>query len=102
MIFRNAAVCIAIALLAACSRPDPAALVSAAKEHMAKREYSAAIIQFKNALKSEPGNTEARYLLGVASLENDDLVSAEIELNNAKQSGYGEDELEVALARTMF
>src|SRR5436309_2532321 len=102
MNLRQSAVYLAIALLAACGRNDPAALVSSAKDHMSKGEYSAAIIQLKNALGKEPENNEARYLLGVSSLENGDFASAEIELSKAKQSGYSGEALQLALARTML
>lgn len=88
--------------LAACSRNDPQALVASAKEYIAKRDFSAAIIQLKNALQKEPTNGEARYLLGFASLENADVASAEIELNKAREAGYAGEELQVALARTML
>src|SRR4051794_29743223 len=81
MIVRRSALYLAIVVVAACHRaPDPAALVSSAKGHMAKREYGTAVIQLKNALQKVPNNIEARYLLGVASLENDDFTSAYTEL----------------------
>src|SRR5581483_5416672 len=85
-----------------CGQSDPGALVSSAKDHMAKREFTTAIIELKSALQKQPNNTEARYLLGVSSLENGDLAAADIELNKAKQSGFGGEELEVALARIML
>lgn len=103
MKFSKCALSLAFALLlTACSRNDPAALVASAKEYMAKREYSASIIQLKNALQKEPNNAEARYLLGFASLENGDLSSAQIELDKARTLGYGGGELQVALARTLL
>jgi putative PEP-CTERM system TPR-repeat lipoprotein len=87
---------------AACSPNDPAALVGSAKEYLTKRDYSAAIIQLKNALQKDPENAQARYLLGLASLESGDLVSADIELNKAVQLGLNVDEVQVALARTLL
>src|SRR5581483_1389207 len=102
MNLRTSVLCLAIVVLEACQRNDPGTLVGSAKDQMAKREYSAAIIKLKNALQQDPTNTEARYLLGVASLENGDFASADIELSKAKQSGYGGEDLEVALARSML
>ncbi|HZP87197.1 MAG TPA: XrtA/PEP-CTERM system TPR-repeat protein PrsT [Burkholderiales bacterium] len=100
---RKSAVYVAITILAACSgRVDPTALVASAKDHMAKQEYGSAVIQLKNALQAEPDNTEARYLLGISSLEQGDYYSASIELSKAKQSGYAGEELRVAVARTML
>ncbi len=102
MKLRQSAIYVAIALLAACNRTDPATLVGSAKDHMAKQEFSAAIIQLKNALQKDPQNGEARYLFGLAALENGDLASAETELNKARQLGYENDALQVALARNML
>lgn len=90
---------LALALAAACSPSDPAALIASAKEYLAKRDYNASVIQLKNALQKEPGNAEARYLLGLSSLLNGDVVSAEIELNKASDLGLRSEELQVALAR---
>jgi putative PEP-CTERM system TPR-repeat lipoprotein len=91
------------ATLAACKpADDPAALVSSAKDYVTKRDFSAAIIQLKNALEKDPSNAEARYLLGVASLENGDPISAEAELTKAIGLGMQSDELEVAFARALL
>ena len=87
---------------AACSQSDPAALVASAKDYIGKREFSAATIQLKNALQEDPRNAEARYLLGLASLESGDLISAEVELGKAQELGLRSDELQVALARTLL
>ena len=89
--------------LAACARPDdPATLVASARDYIAKRDFKASIIQLKNALQKEPNNPEARYLLGLSSLESGDIVSAEIELKKAVALGLASDELHVALARTLL
>jgi putative PEP-CTERM system TPR-repeat lipoprotein len=94
---------IALALaIAACSPNDPTALVASAKEYIAKREFNAAVIQLKNALQKEPDNAEARYLLGLASLDNGDVLTAEIELNKAQELGLRSEELEIARVRTLF
>jgi putative PEP-CTERM system TPR-repeat lipoprotein len=89
-------------LVAGCGPSDPQALVASAKEYIAKRDFNASIIQLKNALQKEPKNAEARYLLGLASLENADLSSAEVELGKARELGYRGEELQVALARTVL
>ena len=102
MMLRRSAVYAALALLAACHRPDVPSLVRSAQEHVANREYTTAIIELKNALQKEPNNVQARYLLGIASLENGDFNSAYTELSKAKKSGYAGIELEVALARTLL
>jgi len=88
--------------LTACGRDDPAALVASAKAYIAKRDYTAASIQAKNALQQDPDNRDARYVLGLASLEAGDIVAAELNLNKAIELGYSSDELQVALARTLL
>ncbi|HZM34835.1 MAG TPA: XrtA/PEP-CTERM system TPR-repeat protein PrsT [Burkholderiales bacterium] len=89
-------------LLAGCGGDDPQALVASAKEYIAKREFAASIIELKTALQQDPGNAEARYLLGLTSLEAGDVVTAEVELGKARELGYGGEELQVALARTLL
>src|SRR3954466_12126474 len=102
MTLRRLGVVAALAILAACHRPDAATLVRSAQEQVANRQYTTAIIHLKNALQKEPNNLQARYLLGVASLENGEFNSAYTELSKAKKAGYAGVELEVALARTLL
>ena len=94
---------LALALVAAaCGRDDPQALVASARQYIAKREYSASVIQLKNVLQKDPNNAEARYLLGLSALESADLATAEIELAKAHELGLRSDALEIALARTQL
>ena len=88
--------------LTACGSDDPAALVASAKAYIAKHDYTAASIQAKSALQKDPDNRDARYVLGLASLEAGDIVSAELNLNKAIELGYASDEVQVALARTLL
>jgi putative PEP-CTERM system TPR-repeat lipoprotein len=78
---------------------DGAALMASAKHYLQRRDFSASIIQLKNLLQKNPDNGEARYLLGVALLEQGDAVSAQIELDKAVKLGWSSDELQVALAQ---
>jgi putative PEP-CTERM system TPR-repeat lipoprotein len=94
---------IALALASAsCGGDSPTQLVASAKEYLAKREYNAAVIQLKNALQKEPDDAEARYLLGLASLESGDVLSAETELKKAEELGLRSGNLDVAQARTLL
>jgi cellulose synthase operon protein C len=93
---------VAVSIAAACTSDDPAALVASAKDYLAKRDFNASIIQLKNALQKDPQNAEARYLLGLASLENGDVVSADIQLQKAAELGWNTDEMAIALARAML
>ena len=87
---------------AGCAGDDPAALLASAKQYIAKRDFSASIIQLKNVLQKDPDNAEARYLLGLSSLESGDVVSAEIELGKAAALGLDSEALQVALARALL
>jgi putative PEP-CTERM system TPR-repeat lipoprotein len=88
--------------LAGCGRDDPAALLVSAKEYIAKRDFNASIIQLKNSLQKNPENAEARYLLGLSSLENGDAATAEMELNKAVALGLASDEVRLTLARALL
>ena len=61
-----AGVCV---LLASCGGDSPESLVKSARDYLAKGDYSAAVIQLRNALQKAPNNAEARYLLGTALIE---------------------------------
>jgi putative PEP-CTERM system TPR-repeat lipoprotein len=87
------------ASLCACSSEDPAALMASAKHYLQRRDFSASIIQLKNVLQKNPDNAEARYLLGVALLEQDHAAAAQIALEKALALGFSSDELQIALAR---
>ena len=64
--------------LAACGKSDNSAeLVAEAKQHIAKGDSKAAVIQLKNALVKNPDETEARIVLGMLYNETGDPVSAE-------------------------
>src|SRR5215470_20248018 len=67
-----------------CSKTEtPDALIASAKDYATKNNYSAAVIQLKNALQQTPNNGEARLLLGQFLLETRDPASAEKELRRA-------------------
>jgi putative PEP-CTERM system TPR-repeat lipoprotein len=87
------------ASLCACTSEDPAALMASAKHYMQRRDFSASIIQLKNVLQKTPDNAEARYLLGIALLEQDHAAAAQIALEKALALGFSSDELQIALAR---
>ena len=92
---------VALLLLTGCGRDTPEALVSSAKEYLAKSDRNAAVIQLKNALQKNPDLAEARFLLGKASLDAGDVAAAEKELRKARELGYPGDQVDPLLARAL-
>ncbi len=89
------------ALLAGCGE-NPEELVSAAKQKIASKEYSAAAIQLKNALQEETNHKEGRFLLGRTLMETGDLAGAEKEFRRALDLGYDKESATPLLARAVF
>ena len=87
---RAVALAVVTALLAACSDDGPDALVGSAKEYLAKKDYSAASIELKNALKQKD-SAEIHYLLGKALIGLGDYPAAQIQLRLALESKYPAD-----------
>jgi len=64
-----------------------------AKAYLEKGEINAALIQLKNAIRSDPDNVKARFDLALIYLRGGDGPSAEKELKAARQRGMEEDEV---------
>ena len=87
-------------MLGGCGKDDPAALVTSAKEFIAKKDYAAASIQLKNALQQQD-SAEVRYLLGTTLTELGELVTAELHLRRALDAGAPPESVYPALARVL-
>ena len=90
-----------VALLLGCSE-KPEAMISSAKDYLAKDDSKAAVIQIKNALQSNPNMPEARYMLGTALLNSGDPVGAETELRKALELNHAHDQVMPKLAIAML
>lgn len=90
-----------VIVLLGCS-DDPQALMSSAKDYLAKNDNKAAVIQLKNVLQTNPELGEARLLLGKALLESGNPVAAEIELRKAVELKVSADQTTPLLARTQL
>jgi putative PEP-CTERM system TPR-repeat lipoprotein len=88
--------------LCGCGADSPAAYLASGKEYLAKQDYTAAAIEFKNAVRAAPNDGEARYLLGSSLQRAGDLGGAEIELQKAAAAGYAPERVRPALARTLI
>lgn len=73
-----------------------------AQEHMASGDTAAAVIEYKNAIRTDPNNLEARMAL--AGIYNSQLngVSAEKELRAARSRGMPMDKILIPLASAML
>lgn len=65
-------------------------------------DYRAAMIDAKSILRQEPGNADARVLLGKSSLELGDAVSAEKEFRRAIDLGVSHSDIAAVLGRSML
>ena len=73
--------------------------VQRAREHQAKQELPASVIELKNALQKNPENRDARLLLGQIYVETGNGAPAEKELQRARELGAGRDAWLLPLAR---
>ena len=89
------------ALLVACGESKPDALIVSARQYIEKKDFPAAIIQLKNALKQNDSG-EIRYLLAEALIEQGDYVSAQTQLRQALQLKYSTDAIYPKLSKVML
>ena len=85
--FTLAAIALCVALAGAPSAAF-ADYVSSARDFLKKGDLKSAQIDLRNAVRNDPQNAEAHYLLGRVSFELGDAVAAEREANAAKDRGY--------------
>ncbi len=81
---------------------SPEERIANAKQHEQKGDHAAAVIEIKNALQQQPGNAEARFILGRIHYANNDHTNAEKELRQALDKGYQAPEATILLARTLL
>ncbi len=89
------------AQLTACGKNEltDAEHVQRAKEYQDEGKLRAGVIELKNALRQNPDNTEARWLLGNLYLTLDQGAAAEKELQRAKDLGVDAAAVALPLAR---
>ena len=102
--YRRVALALSLGMaLGGCQRgADPAAMIAEARQHRQQGDIGAAVIQLKNALQKDPGNRDARRLLGEVYIEQADAVSAEKELRRALALGPPSNELVILLGKSVL
>jgi putative PEP-CTERM system TPR-repeat lipoprotein len=91
--------CAAATLFAGCGNKSEGDSIAAAKQFLEKRDTASAVIELKSALQKSPNLGEARYLLGVALLDQGDCPAALLELGKAQELGFDDNLLLPKLAR---
>lgn len=76
--------------------------IQRATEAMDKSAYVEATIELKNALLQDPESAQARWLLGKAYLNINDMPSATKELQQALDLGWSPDDIQPAMAQALF
>jgi len=84
--------------LGACDDPSAEEFIRRAEAYRQEGNFSASIIELKNALQKEPRNARARFLLGQNYLAVRNFTSAEKELLRARDYGFEPDRLAEPLA----
>jgi putative PEP-CTERM system TPR-repeat lipoprotein len=75
-------------ILSACSETKTAQqLILSGNNFVQVRDFSSAVIEFKNAIRLEPKNANARFSLGNAYLEQGDFINAEKEFSRSVELG---------------
>lgn len=92
----------AIGLSACSSEKSPQELVLEAQNALASDQQAAAIISLKNAIRIEPNNATARYLLGKAYLDSGSYTKADKELERAYQLLYDKEQLLPNLVKVKY
>lgn len=101
-VLRTLSVATVAALLVACSSSDPDKLLNEARQAMAKRDYTTAVIQIKNVLQQDAGNGQARVLFAEALLEQRDAAGALDELRKAQSAGFDPEQVAPLTARALI
>jgi cellulose synthase operon protein C len=85
--------------LAGCGGKSESDLLASAKQSVDKRDYASAAIDLKSALQKRPDLAEARYLLGVALMGQNNYPAALVELGKARDLNFDPEKLLPKLAR---
>lgn len=89
-------------LLAGCISESAQSLVASGKALSEKRDYRAAVVQFKSALQKDGNSLEIRHLLGKALLDAGDPTNALVELGKALDQQAPPDALRADHAKALL
>ena len=95
-------VALMLVVVAGCGGKSDADSMAAAKRAMGNRDNAAAAIELKSVLQRTPNLSEARYLLGVALMEQGEHSAALVELKKAQALSFSEELLAPKMARAQL
>ena len=90
---------ISLSLFACAEKLTTEQYLQSGQQYLDKKEWKAAIIEFKNAIKQSPKDANARKLLGLTYLQTFSTSAAIIELNKARNLGMVDGELDYSLGK---
>ena len=91
-----------VALIGCGTGESETKLIGSARELMAKRDFSSAVVQLKNALAKNPESGEARFLLGKALLQTGNTAGALVELRKAEAAQIPDTLVAPEMARALL
>ena len=101
--FSSALLMVFTLLLAGCGETlTDTEYVARAKDFLDEDEINAGVIELKNALNANPGNVEARWLLGKTYIESGEPLGALKELQKAEELGIERSAVLLPLAHTLI
>ncbi|UUO22032.1 PEP-CTERM system TPR-repeat protein PrsT [Colwellia sp. M166] len=97
---KNSCIALFLFVLFGCSEQGANDYLASAKTKLAQQDYDSAIIELKNAIKTEPSLAEARFLLGKLYLQTHQYENAEKEFERAMAFNYPASEVVPLLSQT--
>lgn len=95
---------IVVLILGGCGQPDLSAeeYISRATNFEDQGKYAAATIELKNALRKDPQNAKARWMLGLLYVKSGDGASAEKELRRAQELGVQQESVALPMTKAIL
>jgi putative PEP-CTERM system TPR-repeat lipoprotein len=90
------------AALAGCGSSTPSGTLESGRAFLEKKDYAAAIIQFKNVIQKSPDSAEARFLLATALADSDKPAEALVEFRKARDLGYKREDVDRRIAAILL
>ena len=99
MLNKIALILLSLSLLSCAEQLTTEQYLKSGQEYLAKNDWKAAIIEFKNSIKQSPDNATARKLLGQTYLRTYSTSAAIIELKKARDLGLSDGDLMLSLGK---